>query len=263
MSPTDFWVAFDGELWHSGDAQEWSPFEIALDVVHGVFGSDPENVWVHGRDATGPMLLHWDGQAWAANIDFRPVLPPDPSEPFDAHGLIGSGCSIDADDVWVHGRLDENNDALLHWDGSEWTRDPAEMYVDSWRLTPVCRGSDAWLHESTDSEQTHYLHRRVGAEWTDVEIPEAAVEHTEITFAVGAAGGGEAWLAGYADLSTDIPHIWHVTPDGVVDTWAEGLNAHCRVEFENYDCAFAAPWSTDAGRTFVVLGSGTILEHIE
>jgi hypothetical protein len=106
---------WDGFTWtRSADA----PDRSMVDMLLGVDGTDPHDVWAVGWSSNGagrePLAIHYDGSSWE---------PSDASHDtalFDVRTLT-------ADDAWAVGSAGDpkivNERAIaLHWDGATWTQ---------------------------------------------------------------------------------------------------------------------------------------------
>jgi len=97
---------FDGQTWrelHPGDT----------DSLWWVTGTGPTDVWMVG---TRGRLLHWDGAVFTVHASgtratLFGVWAAAPDDAWAVGGTPGGGTSASSD-----------NDLVLHWDGSAWTR---------------------------------------------------------------------------------------------------------------------------------------------
>src|SRR5207249_2207057 len=97
-----------------------SPNPQQMDVLQGVGGSGPNDVWAVGYQSDGAtsatLALHWDGHGW--NV----VASANPSATFNAmRGVV----SLSSNDAWTAGYQADGNGEMVtlieHWDGSVWT----------------------------------------------------------------------------------------------------------------------------------------------
>src|SRR5256885_63715 len=77
----------------------------------GAWGSSKTDVWFIGADSHGGVVYHWNGSVTA------PVPAPAVAE-VSPSGIWGSSAS----DIWISGNTPDRRAALLHYDGTTWTR---------------------------------------------------------------------------------------------------------------------------------------------
>jgi hypothetical protein len=108
------WVGGANSAWAVGqggaivrwDGRSWScsPSGTESDLT-AVWASGDSDAWAVGTQ----IILHWDGRAWSSVSSPAEIL----------RGVWGSGPS----DVWAVGFAN----AIYHYDGARWTRDPFSM----------------------------------------------------------------------------------------------------------------------------------------
>ncbi|MEZ4450918.1 MAG: hypothetical protein R3B09_15665 [Nannocystaceae bacterium] len=133
---------------------ESSPIEAPL---WGVWGASPDDLWVvgGGTDEKKPLLLHYDGGAWA-EVDILPLVG-------DANALYKIWGRA-ADDIYAVGA----RGVILHWDGLAWSREEVST-------TSTLIGVDGDDDEVivAGGRSTGIVLRKVpGGEWTGLVFPE-------------------------------------------------------------------------------------------
>jgi hypothetical protein len=107
------------------DGSSWTPLPDVsgtsiIEILRGVDGSDPADVWAVGWTSDGSirdaLALRFDGASW------EPSDAPTGAALFDVR-------TLGADDVWAVGsagnpEIVQERAIALHWDGSLWTRAP-------------------------------------------------------------------------------------------------------------------------------------------
>jgi hypothetical protein len=107
------------------DGSSWTPLSDVsgtsiIEILRGVDGSDPADVWAVGWTSDGSirdaLALRFDGASW------EPSDAPTGAALFDVR-------TLGADDVWAVGsagnpEIVQERAIALHWDGSLWTRAP-------------------------------------------------------------------------------------------------------------------------------------------
>lgn len=124
------WIAgVDGALWVVGEdgtalrreGEKWTATATGVETsLWGIWGADAAAVWAVGGSGfndEAPVLLRWDGSAWAPEV--MPALPPECHALFKVWGA-------DANDVTVVGDFG----AALHHDGAQWTLQDAGSIAD-------------------------------------------------------------------------------------------------------------------------------------
>jgi hypothetical protein len=113
-------------LIYRGDGSNFDPVPFTGDVLHGVWGSGPNDVWV--APLTG-ALQHWNGTGWTSSAALG-------ASGQTWHGLSGSG----SDDVWVVG----DQGLTAHYASGRWavSRTPTTATLFGvWSARP----STGWL----------------------------------------------------------------------------------------------------------------------
>jgi hypothetical protein len=181
---------WDGFAWTaSADA----PDTADVDVLQGVDGSAPNDVWAMGWSSDGSgrdaLATHYDGESW------EPSTVPRDAALFDVRALA-------PDDVWAVGsagdpQLVDERAMAMHWDGSTWTQ--AALPVGGGRS-----GLSAISGTRGDLYAVGYHHRGPllvhfdGARWDRTLELDA---HGALNAV--AASGGTVWLAGSSVLRGD------------------------------------------------------------
>jgi hypothetical protein len=180
------------------DGSTWTPTSdlsgtSSIEVLHGVDGSEPADVWAVGWTSDGSvrnaLAARFDGSSWTA------TEAPEDAALFDVRSLA-------VDDAWAVGSIGnpevvQERAMALHWDGSLWTR--AQLPVGGGRS-----GLNAIAGTSGDLWAVGYHHHGPlllhydGTRWTrsfglDTGGPPNAV----------AVWQGTIWLAGSSILRGD------------------------------------------------------------
>jgi hypothetical protein len=147
-------------------------------VVHGLWGSGPEDVWVAGRNAASPILLHWDGSGWTPA-----ALPPSVVEPL--YGIAGSS----PEDVHAVGA----SGLVLHWDGTAWS---AVASGTDGTLLAVAVGGEAGdqIMAAGEIASAALVERGPTGAWAPAVLPAGTPSLTSVF--VMPEGG--AWACGYS-----------------------------------------------------------------
>lgn len=118
--PKDAWAGGFGGLAHY-DGTRWTLLPGTQGVIHGIWGSAPDDVW-----AVGAAVYHWDGRA----------LSRDALRPSDSLRAV-SGTA--RDDVWAVGQ----GGLIFHYNGTSWDR--ATSPVSTWLLSVWASArNDVW-----------------------------------------------------------------------------------------------------------------------
>ncbi len=102
-----------GFFFQHWDGHDWTVVDDAappgFDVITGVSGSGPDDVWATGYTLLTGLLEHWDGSTWS-NVD-NPVTRSDA----ELHDVL----ALSATDAWAVGNLGLRQ-VLMHWTGHVW-----------------------------------------------------------------------------------------------------------------------------------------------
>ena len=189
------WGPNAGDVWAAGDdggvahfnGQGWQSMRTGTtNELRGIWASGPRDVWVVGDNGT---IMRMTGTAWTY------VRPP-----VLRHFIAVTGCG--PNDVWVLGQSGDMGQppALLHFDGSSWTNEPAPFAFRPAGLTTVCiagsGGGGAGLtvagtayFDPTPAQRRDVgvLMRRSGGSWTTLGFDGRAMTDPQI--------GGAAWTS--------------------------------------------------------------------
>jgi hypothetical protein len=122
IADDDVWLAGvrdsgSGEFFQHWDGQDWTVVDDAGpagDVITGISGSGPDDVWATGYGSTG-ILEHWDGHVWS---NF-----PNPDTGRN-RAKLRDVIALSPTDAWAIGQYAEGSSTLrilMHWDGTAWT----------------------------------------------------------------------------------------------------------------------------------------------
>ncbi len=201
---------WNGHKWSIVD----SPAPAGSDLA-GVAAYHENDVWAVGNDGMGPLILHWDGKAWA--VSYSQVV-------VQAGGGGGGGGSgpgtltavtaLAASDVWAVGQAQSLTTGLMetltmHWDGTSWTSvSSASLPLEHNFLLSVSAASsdDVWAvgysYSLTtprgEAEDTLTLHWD-GASWSVVRSRSPGVFSQ--LWGVAALGKEGAWAVGFDEAS--------------------------------------------------------------
>ncbi|MEZ4382150.1 MAG: hypothetical protein R3A79_12440 [Nannocystaceae bacterium] len=149
-------VGYYGAIVHRVDGV-WEPQMSGIAApLWGVWGARPDDLWVVGGSAAGdaaPVLLHYDGDAWAQ---------------VDVSALAGSSRALfkvwgrAADDVFAVGA----GGLILHYDGVAWAREASPTEVT---LIGVDGDDDEVL--VAGGRSSGVLLRRVAGAWERLDFP--------------------------------------------------------------------------------------------
>lgn len=165
------WVhGIDTEVWIVGnagaalhhDVDGWVATVTGLDVpLWGCWVTGRDDVWAVGGDALddegSPVIVHWDGEAWA------PQVLPTLDRPAAAMFKVWAAAS---NDVWVVG----DAGVILHYDGRAWVQVPSGTGNDLISLWG--RSADDIVAVGGRSNGT--LARWDGTRWTTQDVGEVA-----------------------------------------------------------------------------------------
>lgn len=146
-------------------------------TLGGIWGSGPADVWVVGAATSGPVLSHWDGNAWTPAS-----LPP------EVGGTLYRIAGIASDDLYVVGSAG----LLLHWDGTAWATVPSG--TDSTLLAVAVGGAGGETAIAVgDIASAEIVERGPNGVWAPVPVP----EDTLSVAGVFVPASGDPWACGY------------------------------------------------------------------
>lgn len=181
--------------------------QMARYRANAVAGASADDVWLGGEveqigeGPQGAVLVHWNGSEWNW-ADIWPLLQSNISEILDI-------VAIASDDVWavghetvVEGTTTRRVAALLHWNGTQWSRIAAPDEPDrniTLRTVSARSSSDIYAAgvASIDGAPEAYLLHYDGQDWSTV--PDVQVADGSQFFASAISLAGELWLAGRAN----------------------------------------------------------------
>jgi uncharacterized membrane protein len=178
-------------------------------ALYGVAATSPGDAWAVGvSDASGTLIVHWNGAAWLQ------VPSPSPGVQGSYTSLSGVAATA-ADDAWAVGsslssvgsRVVERT-VILHWNGVVWTKAPAPSPGTFAGLDGVAATSprSAWA-VGFDRGGALILHWN-GTAWTQVRtrIPHGALESVAVP-----ASARSAWAVGIVGTGggTGVPATNH------------------------------------------------------
>jgi hypothetical protein len=100
---------WDGTSWRVVEVP--SPSPEGANLLQGVSGAAPDDVWAVGYKSDGGFIERWDGRTWSVQ------LVTDSS--------LWSVAAVSTDDVWAFGASSETRSMITHWNGQTWSRLPA------------------------------------------------------------------------------------------------------------------------------------------
>ena len=261
-SGTDVYAAGFGGVFHF-DGTDWTAMPGIGGYNRSVWGSDSDDVYFVGGNASTPSLIHWDGTGFTSMTNPAPdvlgaVWGAAPDDVF----IVGAGCTVlrGSMDAWTEMTVDPacsedlwgvwgfsadqvyavgTGGRIMEWDGANWTamtNSNLSLLRDIWGSSP----ND--LYAAGIGTMLHYD----GATWEQYEMPpHGTIGGVWGTFGgdvIAAAAGGGIILRGVrAGYVT-------VTPDTTTIT---ALNATTQLSAEAFDTNNVAvegvvfTWSSD------------------
>ncbi len=198
-----FLVHWNGTAW----SQVASPLSSGTSELAAVSASSASNVWAAGSTynttarAYQPLILHWNGTAWAEQAS--PV-------PSGSTGAFLQGvAAISASNAWAAGYYYTSTGRqalMLHWNGSTWAQvaspDPSSTYTE---LSGVAgtSGTNAWATGEYATSGTGYIfiEHWNGTAWS-VQPSANPGAARETLSGVAASSAVSAWAVGYYGPST-------------------------------------------------------------
>jgi hypothetical protein len=164
ISSDDVWAvgytsappATDQALAEHWDGAHWSLAPVpAAEFLNGVAAISSERVWATVDSGTSAKLARWNGSSWKL---------------FPTHVKLSSLQGIAArsrTDVWAVGHdFSAGGVLIMHWDGTSWTRTPAETPAFGGALSDVAivSAGRAWAVGVT--RRKPLIEKWDGADWT-------------------------------------------------------------------------------------------------
>jgi hypothetical protein len=155
ISPTDVLVVGDYRYFAKWDGKKWTASSSPI-AAGAITAASKTDVW-----AVGSGIARWNGVGWRV---FPLTLP------VGWQTALASVSAVNADDVWAVGQMLRFNSAgrevaeqllIVHWNGTEWTRDPTlTVHAAVAQLTGVSTlpNGDAWAVGDYGKSFTGKLH---------------------------------------------------------------------------------------------------------
>jgi hypothetical protein len=174
VSARDIWAVggIGGSPVGHWDGRAWSPSPAPPADLQSVAADSAADVWAVGssRDTGRPVILHWNGSAWAA------VASPVPAGlSAELHGVA----VVSAASAWAVGQADSTASTgsatsaplIEHWNGAGWTLVPSPAIPGGGTLAAVSASSqrNAWAVGA--SGRTGLIEHWDGRAWTIVPSP--------------------------------------------------------------------------------------------
>jgi hypothetical protein len=235
-----------------------------FNVLRGVDGVGTRDAWAVGdydsgpdpqHPITTPLILHWDGEAWAQM--------PDPPRPDQYKAYLWSVEAITLDEAWAVGiktRFGAAEPYLLRWDGTAWQDQgspplPAPENGQAALFDVFAVGpDDLWIvgakTEGAPGPLTRgYTARRSGGEWVPFLVPAVGNRTNELE-AVHGSAPDNVWTVGVSRTITEDFHPlvarWTGSAWAIVSTPFDGRG------IELYDVETTGPddvWIAGAATT--------------
>ncbi|HJQ49786.1 MAG TPA: hypothetical protein VJ838_04675 [Gaiellaceae bacterium] len=151
------------------------------------------DVWAVGLSATGPLMLHWNGNRWsrAAGPDFG-----------GADGFYQAVARIPGTSgVWVFGQDGNGAELAARWTGSAWQNYTLPISGSGWATTDAslsaASASSAWIGISLRTDNGSYEPWMIhwdGSSWSQIPAPNPGGKG-EIS-GVNAGSPSDAWAIG-------------------------------------------------------------------
>lgn len=217
--PNDVWAVGNGGVIAHWDGGSWTQVASGTTApLATIWGSAPDDVWAAGSYASGTAasaLLHWDGAAWT-KVEV-PGFTVAAGSYLTIARIWGSGPS----DVWAAGTAYANElsvAAILHWDGSAWTRiaaGTANGLHAVWGAGP----NDVWFGGAYGT----LLH------WDGTSISWTPSLETSTVRALWGSSGNDVWAVGYDGIvqrwgGTAWTTIASGTTSNIAAVWGSGPN---------------------------------------
>jgi hypothetical protein len=174
----------------AGTMSGWQIYQAPVDgqaAFDSVVAPAADDAWVGGftvaANGFSPLLLHWNGQAWAS------VSVPDTTR---IEGLSATG----EDDVWA-----VTDDHPLHWNGRAWSAVALAPVQDMNEGGPLAADgpNDAWYlgtaYDPTTGAASNFIEEWDGCAWKQGALP-AALADTGGLADIAADGPDDVWVAG-------------------------------------------------------------------
>ena len=228
VSPTDVWVAGaanggNARLMLHWNGQAWmrvatpAPSGAQDTALFGVSADSPTDAWAAGSyllpgGTGGPMMLHWNGNAWT--LAKAPAIG---GAPLGADAIS----AVSPTDVWAAGTYSVSDQAIVRWDGKTWTQMKIPAICETSCLYGVSAVSptDAWTAGSSYSTGPYkrlILHCN-GTACTRAKSP--VLGQTQMLFGVSADSPIDAWAVGGYGSGKSLDKVLILHWDGT--TWTQ------------------------------------------
>jgi hypothetical protein len=179
-------VHWDGSAWRAVRHPE--PPGSSYAALTNITSTSADDIWAVGSDVArteDPLVLHYDGSAWAVQSTPR-------------HGeylyLSGVGASSSTD-AWFAGWFSDSAERPLveHGNGAAWSFVPSSPDMIPIRVVSVST-SDAWISGYEGFYQAAMEHWD-GTSWTKSTLPDIGDGDSEL-YGLGLVPGGGMWAVG-------------------------------------------------------------------
>jgi hypothetical protein len=210
-----------------------------LNAVAAVSAAD---AWaVGGTNSGGPLIVHWNGSAWARVTGLGPK-----------GGFLRGVAAVSARDVWAVGEVLGGGTLIMHWNGTAWHRVPSPRGGQLFGVTATSARS-GWAVGGTGHSALAL--RWDGAAWQRVGAPGALLT------GVAAASGRDAWAVGQTARGRPLILHWNggrwararipalagelsgVAVTSARNAWVAGAGFHTRRSGCDWACPLILHWN--------------------